>query len=219
MIVLFVTLLWISVVKSDSIEPYPYLNGGVNNGSKSPHNPDPIQSYIWALDKVNQTQLQVFYLESPVSADLLSHSHKATFGDLSAFTTPNPQKMIVVTSGEYASVRLDFGQTNAAWFEFDSPDLPLDEAAAYVTMGISEYNEYGIFNVGPKVKAPTPYKRTHGNATTTTYRLELNDELYEGVRFAFLTYNNVAKKGIQWHITALRLVCQMKPTNWPQTVF
>ncbi len=44
-----------------------------------------------------------------------------------------------------------------------------------------------------------------------SYRLELNTELYEGVRFGFLFVNNFTRP---WHISGLRLACQIKPTNY-----
>ena len=47
----------------------------------------------------------------------------------------------------------------------------------------------------------------HGN----TYRLELNKELYEGVRFAFININKLEKP---FTITDIRLVCQTKPINY-----
>ena len=44
------------------------------------------------------------------------------------------------------------------------------------------------------------------------FRLELNSALYEGVRFGFVhvTYFD----GIPWHITSLRIVCQILPQNY-----
>ena len=44
-----------------------------------------------------------------------------------------------------------------------------------------------------------------------TYRLELNSQLYEGVRFGWI---HVMSFTNQWHITGLRLVCQTKPANY-----
>ena len=65
---------------------------------------------------------------------------------------------------------MDFGQENAAWLEFDSPDL-----TGTVEMSIGEYNQPEVIQSGPKTAVPAKY----GN----TYRLELNSQLDEGVRF------------------------------------
>jgi hypothetical protein len=96
----------------------------------------------------------------------------------------------------------DFGVESAAWLEFDSPDL-----ADSVEMSISEYNEPAVVNTGAQnpVKTLVPVK--YGN----TYRLELNKELYEGVRFGWI---HIGKFSRPWHITGIRLVCQTKPTNY-----
>jgi alpha-L-rhamnosidase len=97
-----------------------------------------------------------------------------------------------------------------AWIEFDSPDLaPADLPA--VTLGVSEYNEFEVCNLGEKIGVPVAY-RGAASPGTTTYRLEINPGLYEGVRFAWLWLS--APPSRPWHLTALRLVCQIKPTNW-----
>ena len=109
---------------------------------------------------------------------------------MNSLLTPAPN---VVVSGT-GTLRVDFGRENAGWFEIDSPDCP-----GGVQLSISEYNEPGI----DKTRAPA----RHGN----TYRLELNDELYDGVRFAWI---RVTGWHAPWHITGIRAVCQVKPTNY-----
>ena len=49
-----------------------------------------------------------------------------------------------------------------------------------------------------------------------TYRLELNDALYEGVRFAWIHVKSFSKT---WHIKNVRLVCQVRPTNYLGSFF
>ncbi|GAA4336284.1 hypothetical protein GCM10023149_44870 [Mucilaginibacter gynuensis] len=105
----------------------------------------------------------------------------------------------IVVNGE-GSIRFDFGQENAAWLEFDSPDL-----SGKVEMSISEFNEPPVDASSYPVKTLSPKK--YGN----TYRLELNPELYEGVRFGWIHVRSFPKN---WHITGVRLVCQIKPTNY-----
>ncbi len=72
----------------------------------------------------------------------------------------------------------------AAWVEFDSPDCP-----GGIEMSISEYNEPGH----DKTKVPVKYG--------DTYRLELNRELYDGVRFAWI---HVKSSAGLWHIKGIR---------------
>jgi hypothetical protein len=92
---------------------------------------------------------------------------------------------------------------SAAWLEFDSPDL-----TGTVEMSISEYDEPAIENSGgPAHRIKTLAPQRYGN----TYRLELNSELYEGVRFGWI---HVHSFDSPWQITAVRAVCQVKPTNY-----
>ena len=114
----------------------------------------------------------------------------SSFGNLASLTGASPD-VEVKGSG---TIRLDFGVESGAWIEFDSPDLAGD-----VDMSISEYNEPGV----DKTRKPEKI----GN----TYRLKLNDELYEGVRFAWIHMKSVQRP---WHITGVRAVCQVKPTNY-----
>ena len=96
------------------------------------------------------------------------------------------------------SIRFDFGVESAAWLEFDSPDL-----SGEVEMSISEFNQPPCPNAPGKTKTPV----RHGH----TWRLELNKELYEGVRFGWI---HVRRFDQPWHISAVRLVCQIRPVNY-----
>ena len=138
------------------------------------------------------------------SVRLMDGTAAASFTGYPSLTTANAS---VVVSGA-GSLMLAYGVESAAWVEFDSADL-LPADLARVTLAISEYSEYGITNLGPKVGVPVPHARGGG---VTTYRLELNPGLYEGVAFAWLSVN--ATPSAPWHITALRLVCQARPANW-----
>jgi hypothetical protein len=167
-------------------EPYPLLNGGTFDTSRSvKESPDPLVAYQWKEPKAGDG-LQIYFLK-PVA--VVTDMPEA-FDNLASATT----HMTDITVKAAGSIRLDFGVLSGAWIEFDSPDCPGD-----VEMGISEYNE----PAPGKTKAPAK----HGN----TYRLELNPELYEGVRFAWI---NVNKTNKPWHITGIRAVCQVKPTNY-----
>lgn len=101
--------------------------------------------------------------------------------------------------------------------EFDSADLAASGAA--VTIAISEN----------RLIAPLEaYAPTRHN---DTWRLESNKDLYEGVRYAFINITAAggrSRAGVArgrrgssteqgftaWHITGLRRVCQVVPTNY-----
>lgn len=173
--------------------PYPYLNGGSPDGPTVANSPDPLVGYRWA--RVSAADgLQVYHLR-PVA---VRTSSPASFEGLESLTTPAPNVLVKGTG----SILFDFGVESAAWLEFDSADL-----SGSVTMSISEYNEPAIVNEGAQSPIKTKAPARHENV----YRLELNRELYEGVRFGWIHVNSFEKP---WHITGVRLVCQIKPTNY-----
>jgi hypothetical protein len=101
---------------------------------------------------------------------------------------------------------IDFGVELPAWVEIDSPDLAAADAGS-VSLGIGEYSAVDWVG-GFKQDAPKAYC---GNGQCT-FRLETNDELYEGVRYAFLTL--AAAPAAPWRITGLRAVAQAKKVNY-----
>lgn len=175
----------VGVQRSLIEQPYPYLHGGAFTGKAVPASPDPLIRYRWDNPKASDN-FQVFSMppKSVVGAPA------SAFSGLKSLTRPTTN---VLVKGE-GSIRIDFGVEVPAWIEFDSPDCPGD-----VEMSISEYNEPGI----DKTRVATK----HGN----TYRLELNGELYEGVRFAWI---HVKAPKVPWRITGIRAMCQAKPTNY-----
>jgi alpha-L-rhamnosidase len=168
-------------------ERYLYVSSGSFSGPTIAQSPDPLVSYRWPKPQANDA-LEI-YLIKPKSA---SADIAASFDNLPSLTGDSPN----VTVKGIGSVRMDFGIENAAWLEFDSPDL-----VGNVEMSISEYNQPNNY-LG---KTMTPKK--YGN----TYRLELNTDLYEGVRFGWI---HVRSFSSAWHITGIRIVCQIKPTNY-----
>jgi alpha-L-rhamnosidase len=172
------------------VTTYPPLTAK-QNGKTNPYSPDPLISYQWP---------------SPKPTDGLEHYELQPLN----FTTSNDQsfhlenfkkdKVIGVTGK--GTLRFDFGRVSAGWLEFESDDLQDS-----ITMSISEYNEPAVVNKGAvnPVKTKAPVKHGH------TYRLELNPELYEGVRFGWL---EVISHQRNWHMKNLRLVCQVKPVNY-----
>jgi hypothetical protein len=166
-------------------QPYSYLSKGGFSDPVVRESPDPLVAYRWTNPKAGDS-LQIYLLKPKV----VSTDKAESFDNLQSLTGKNPD----VTVKGTGSIRLDFGVENGAWVEFDSPDCP-----GGVEMSISEYNEPGVH------KTKTPVK--HDN----TYRLELNKELYDGVRFAWINVKSLSSK---WHITGIRAVCQVKPTNY-----
>lgn len=168
-------------------EPYQPLHGGKHSGVSVKESPDPLITYRWDHPKATDS-LQIYTLKPK----------KVTASPERSFKQNKDQ---ITVSGK-GSILFDFGVESAGWLEFDSDDL-VDS----VEVSISEYNEPAILNAGAqnpvKTKAPVKY----GN----TYRLELNDGLYEGVRFAWIHVKSFSKT---WHLKNVRLVCQIRPTNY-----
>ncbi len=169
---------------------YPPISAK-KNLTENPFSPDPLISYSWADPKASDG-LESYNLQ-PISWKT---------------STPEVFKMgefkknnVIVVEGK-GSICFDFGQTNAGWLEFESDDL-MDS----ITMSISEYNEPAIVNSGALHPLKTMVPVKHGQ----TYRLELNPELYEGVRFGWI---NVHSHKQTWHIKNFRLVCQVKPVSY-----
>lgn len=167
---------------------YPPISAQ-KKGTANPLSPDPIFNFTWPDPKADDG-LESYRLE-PVSWTVSDHG---SF-DMDGFRM---KKMIVVNGQGY--IRFDFGQTNAGWLEFDSPDLNGE-----VEMSISEFDQPPVHTSSYPVKTLAPKK--YGN----TYRLELNPELYEGVRYGWIHVRSFSRA---WHITAVRLVCQIKPVNY-----
>jgi len=172
------------------INGYPPISAK-KNGIVNPLSPDPIINYTWANPKATD-DLESYPLQ-PLSWVI---SNPASF-DMEGF-----KKNDVIAINGLGIIRFDFGQTNAGWLEFESDDL-----TDSITMSISEYNEPAIVMNGAvnRIKTLPPIK--HGR----TYRLELNPELYEGVRFGWI---NVVSHRQTWHMKNFRLVCQTKPVNY-----
>lgn len=164
---------------------------GIFSGKRVPLSPDPLVNMRWSSPKAND-DLQTYQLR-PVSY-ALSPGNSFNMKDFQ-------ERNLIVVNGE-GSIRFDFGRVSAGWLEFDSDDF-VDS----VLMSISEYNEPAKLNIGTAHQ----FKTAAGVKYGKTYRLELNPLLYEGVRFGWI---HVIGHKKQWHIRNVRLVCQIKPTNY-----
>ena len=174
-------------------EPHPMLQGGEFSGPEVPESPDPLVQYRWKEPRASDG-LQVYVLRPTALQPAPTESFEGMATEASI-----PCTILVRGPG---SLRFDFGVESAAWLEFDSPDL-----AGAVEMSISEYNEPAVVNVGAQNPVKTLRPVRHGN----TYRLELNKELYEGLRFGWIHVRSFERP---WHITDVRAVCQVKPANY-----
>ena len=97
-------------------------------------------------------------------------------------------------------ITLQFENEAASWLELESDDLT-DAAAAELRIGISEN----------RLRAPQETgspQRVEG----TTFRLQLNPQLYEGVSFAFLNITQPPAR--PWRLRAVRRITQAVPANY-----
>ncbi len=168
-------------------EPYQPVNNGSWTGIAVKESPDPLITYRWKSPKATDS-LQTYILKPKKIAGLPE----------SSFTITKNQTTVSGTG----TLLFDFGVESAGWIEFDSNDL-VDS----VEVSISEYNEPAILNAGAQHRIKTRAPIKYGN----TYRLELNDFLYEGVRFAWIHVRNFSKT---WHMKNVRLMCQVRPVNY-----
>ena len=187
-------------IKFDNIrteEPYKYLSGGslVKNPG-AVYSPDPLLPYRFDNVKAGDG-LRVF----------CAYPVKYETGDRSSFI--NTESLLsgetnLIVKGD-GDLMLDFGSEFAAWLEIKSPDIGDLES---IMLSVSEYTSPEIVNRGVQSSQKTgrPVK-----VSDTVYRLVLNDELYEGVRFGFIHIRGLKK---EFHITGVRLVCQVKPVNY-----
>ena len=176
-------------LRSKIDEPYRYISGKFT-GNHIRESPDPLVGYRWEKTSANDS-LEIYILHP-----------KKIVSDRPLNVQFGPGRSLPIKVKGASNLLFDFGRESAGWLEFDS-----DDPDGKIEMSISEYNEPAILNAGahhPK-KTLTPVR--HGS----TYRLELNDELYEGVRFGWIHIKSVNKP---FTITDVRLVCQVKPTNY-----
>ena len=168
-------------------EPYRPVSGAFT-GAEVAQSPDPLVAFRWE-NPVYTDSLEIYTLSAvSVTANIPEH---VTIRDV---------RTMEVTGA--CDLMFDFRQVNAAWLEFDCRNLDGDISAS-----ISEFNEPAVFNAGSENPVKTAVPVRYGN----TYRLELNKQLYEGVRFAWIHIQHLNRPAT---ITGVRLVCQIKPTNY-----
>lgn len=177
-------------------EPYKTVSGGDFTGKAIEWSPDPLSSFRFN-DTRADSELNVFKAY-PVKYFV---DNKNSFQNTDSVLS---DKTDITVKGN-GNIVFDFGIEFAAWLEIESPDLPTCES---VRLSVSEYNMPQYVNKGPQSPRKTGYPKKIG---CNIYRLELNPELYEGVRFGFLHVENYKN---DFHITSVRLICQIKPSNY-----
>ena len=186
----------------------------------------------------NFSQLEQYTVERAVAAVATPDGggRDVFLGVDSLLTGGNTTNVTVVGCG--ASLRIDWGVERAAWFEFDSPDAPAGGADGGVTIeaSLSEFTDPYPHKTQPPKRYNT---RGGGDATTTTFRLETNPQLFEGLRFVWLYVHCAGSPAADgtastaaddetmaaataaasssppvWHISAARVVAQAKPVGY-----
>ena len=180
--------------RQSGLYPWPWLHGGAFTNPPRAASLDPLVQYVWP-SAVDTSKLQLY----TVTAKTIVADRPSSFGGLHG-SAGGP-----ITVQDEGCLRMDFGEENAGWLEFDAQGLP---AAQDVSMSISEYNEPAVVNTGSKTAAAT---KLSGQGGAPSYRLVLNPLLYEGVRFGWICVQNFS---VPWTLTGIRLVAQSKPQSY-----
>lgn len=188
--------------KSPIDEPYPYVQSGGFTGEEQPASPDPLVRYRWDDPKASD-ELEIF-LRTPQKAE------SETPENFTGMSTLMDETVHVNVTGP-GTIRMDFGTEFAGWLEIDSPDLAA--SGSQITLGVSEYNQPSFYSGARWSTSKTKTPKRYANGSGDTYRLEINpaNDYFEGARFGFI---NVTKFDKPFTITGVRLVCQVKPTNY-----
>jgi hypothetical protein len=184
-------------------EPWPPLNSGNFSGSDQPYSPDPLVRFQFNAG-TNDTILQIFSVAA-VAAGPMAGTPLESFLNTSSAIGSTSCSIIVQGNG---TLLIDFGVELPAWLEFDSTDLQPGDLNS-IQLGISEYTviDYvGLFKNGPAVQYCDPTQPS-ALPRLCTYRLETNSELYEGVRYGFITVDPAPTTS--FIISGLRAVSQV----------
>ena len=200
---------------------YEPLSGGrFVPGHGAPANPDPLRDYVWNLTAMPgpNTSLQLISL---LPAAIITVPASA-FSGASSLVNSSAGTARAVADG---TLRVDFGMELAGWLELRSPDLSRAAVAAgCVTMSVGEstvpkyfapsrlspkvHNATSPMFAGWKTEVPTPH-------VGGVFRLELNAELFEGMRYGFVHVNTSCGAAFTpFTITSLKAIAQVKIANW-----
>ncbi|MBQ7364523.1 MAG: hypothetical protein IJW46_02870, partial [Clostridia bacterium] len=182
----------ISTDKQPTSLPYPYVNGGSFSGNVQAYSPDPLVAYRWEnADPTSGIQLFAAY---PIA---YTTTAPESFSGLDSVLTDE----VDITVKGVGQIMFDFGVEFAGWLEIDIPNLTSLDG---ITFSCSEYTQPQFLNRDYKTGTPVRVDKD-------TYRLALNAELYEGIRFGFITVSDLKQ---EFHITGVRLICEVTPANY-----
>jgi len=170
-----------------------FLQGGHWTNEREPASPDPAFAYRWSKQPRGDSPLQILQLR-PKSAKFQPNTPMRTTGALT--------DSVVLDRAQ--SIFLDFGTECAGWVSFETSEDVRDN----LTVSVSEYSTPGRVNGGPK----HPEKTVVPELRDGVWIAAMNDELYEGVRFAWLNVDHPPSKPIQ--VRNIRLNCRVKPVAY-----
>ena len=179
-------------------EPWEMLHGGNFSGPKQHMSPDPLVSYKWIDGAYNPLKLQIFKLPAS-AASVATGTNSSSFLNVSSAVGSFETNITVSGPG---TIVFDFGVEAAAWIEIDTEGLDQTDLQL-ILMSTGEGN-MPTFVGDYKTGTPVVYG--------STLRLETNEELYEGVRYAFFSLSSAPSK--PFIISAVRLMCQVRPVNY-----
>ena len=203
-------------------EPYAELSGGkFIAGHGAPMNPDPLRDYVWNTTAMPNASALQLYRALPAAVHASPGANFTNAASLLNSSAAGGPRARALGGG---TLVLDFGVELAAWLELRSPDLaPAAVAAGCVSMSVGEssvplyfaparlaahvHNASNPLFAGWKTERPAPY-------AGGVFRLELNDQLYEGMRYGFLHVNASCGCFEAFTVESVVALAQVKPANW-----
>ena len=185
-------------------EPYAALHGGAFSKSPVPASPDDLVNFVWDDAAIAENALQVWAV-APVRVRAAPATAALGLASLLAPTPFGSGTALVLAN---ATLMVDFGRDRAAWLELDA-SLP---AHVSLLASISEYNV-------PRPGADIPFSDV-GNGVL---RLVTNKELYDGLRYAFVSvlFDAACNGSIVCSpltLTGVRAVAQVLPLNYMASI-
>jgi hypothetical protein len=177
----------------DSAGPLKPLHGGFWSTVHEQYSPDPAFSYHWRMPPDGDADLQVLQLR-PKTIEVLPLET----------TTKDRLSADSIDLNRVQSMFLDFGTECAGWISFESDSDVRDS----MTVSVSEYSQRGRVNVGPRYPEKTVVPERRGGVWVAA----MNDELYEGVRFAWLNVEHQPASPLR--LSKIRLNCRVKPVSY-----
>lgn len=154
-------------------EPFEFLHDFCSDCNPTvPSSPDPLVAMTWGPN-VDDSLLQIFRVFDPIDVQVEVDAPKQKSEDVCRVKYGDKGE-ISIWAKQDCTIRIDWGVERAAWLELISSSndygSPFQLQAA-----LSEFNQ-----PYPGKTRPLEHYGSH------TYRLETNQELYEGVRFTWL---------------------------------